>query len=277
MLDLAILGLLDAQALHGYELKKRLLDVVGSRLAVSFGSLYPALSRLEKVGAVHVVAPGGGAAGPPMPMTGSLGAEVAAARARRPRNSRGQRNKKVYAITAAGRERLHELLTAVATDERTFAVQLAFCGLLDREQRLELLTRRQRDLHVRLADLPATADAARPGGRASEGRVVGQWPGDRYRRAVRDREIVTLTSELAWLDDLIAHESDGADHAADDRALEPVSRRDANEPNAAAGNAHADASFSDAPSAPAVVTQTTPSTLHPGPTGPPTLSGGFPR
>ena len=55
MIDLAILGLLDEQDLHGYELKKQLAELVGARSGVSFGSLYPALARLEKGGAVKAV------------------------------------------------------------------------------------------------------------------------------------------------------------------------------------------------------------------------------
>ena len=53
MLELAILGLLKEQPLHGYELKKRLTDRLGPLSSVSFGSLYPALARLETAGAVH--------------------------------------------------------------------------------------------------------------------------------------------------------------------------------------------------------------------------------
>ena len=47
MLELAILGLLKEQELHGYELKRRLTHTLGLLSSVSFGSLYPALSRLE--------------------------------------------------------------------------------------------------------------------------------------------------------------------------------------------------------------------------------------
>ena len=50
MLELAILGLLKEQELHGYELKKRLSDTLGFGSGVSFGSLYPALGRLEAAG-----------------------------------------------------------------------------------------------------------------------------------------------------------------------------------------------------------------------------------
>ena len=52
---MAVLGLLKEEDMHGYELKKRLSDVFGLPSAVSFGSLYPALSRLESAGASHVV------------------------------------------------------------------------------------------------------------------------------------------------------------------------------------------------------------------------------
>ena len=51
MLELAILGLLKEQPLHGYELKKRLGDTLGFLWGVSYGSLYPALRRLERAGA----------------------------------------------------------------------------------------------------------------------------------------------------------------------------------------------------------------------------------
>src|ERR1019366_9737857 len=46
VLELAILGLLKEQDLHGYELKKRLAETLGLGSGVSFGSLYPALGRL---------------------------------------------------------------------------------------------------------------------------------------------------------------------------------------------------------------------------------------
>ena len=48
MIELAILGLLDEADLHGYELRKRLGELPGTRLAVSFGSLYPALTASRR-------------------------------------------------------------------------------------------------------------------------------------------------------------------------------------------------------------------------------------
>jgi len=43
-----VLGLLSEQPRHGYELKKRLSEILGPLWGISFGSLYPALHRLEK-------------------------------------------------------------------------------------------------------------------------------------------------------------------------------------------------------------------------------------
>ena len=60
MLDLAILGLLEERDLHGYEIRRQLREHLGLLANVSFGSIYPALTRLEKSGAV-VATEGGGA------------------------------------------------------------------------------------------------------------------------------------------------------------------------------------------------------------------------
>ena len=58
MLDLAILGLLQEGDLHGYEIRRRLRDSLGLMANISFGSLYPALARLETAGAVRGIEAG---------------------------------------------------------------------------------------------------------------------------------------------------------------------------------------------------------------------------
>jgi DNA-binding PadR family transcriptional regulator len=187
MIDLAILGLLDEQDLHGYELKKRLSELVGSRSGVSFGSLYPALARLEKTAAVkaveaHTVEEA------TIPMTGALSGELAAFRARLGRPAKSRRTKKVYGITDVGRQRLRELLLDDRTDDRTFTVQVAFCHTLTADERLSLFEHRKAELSRRLAERS----------RAADGRT------DPYRRSLREHDTQTLAHDLTWIDELIA-------------------------------------------------------------------------
>src|ERR1035437_4155841 len=109
MLDMAILGLLEERDLHGYEIRRQLRDNLGILANVSFGSIYPALTRLEKAGAVMATkgppphdteAP---SAVPQAPPTGSLSGELAVLRARRHSPTRSRRGKKGYRITEKGR------------------------------------------------------------------------------------------------------------------------------------------------------------------------------
>ncbi|MGZ4681678.1 MAG: PadR family transcriptional regulator, partial [Acidimicrobiales bacterium] len=157
MIDLAILGLLDEQDLHGYELKKQLAELVGARSGVSFGSLYPALARLEKGGAVKAVEAHTSDA--TIPMTGALSGEIAAFRARIGRPAKGRRTKKVYGITELGRQRLRELLLDDHADDRTFSVQVAFCQTLSCDERLALFERRKAELARRLAERSRATDS----------------------------------------------------------------------------------------------------------------------
>jgi DNA-binding PadR family transcriptional regulator len=216
MLELAILGLLKELPLHGYELKKRLNDTLGHVWGVSYGSLYPALARLERMGAIEVVnppaAPQAGAI--PMPATGSIAGEAAAARLRRPLRRSG-RTRKAYRIAAAGQALFNELLRAdptPGTDEnRAFALKLAFCRHLEPPARLELLQRRRTQLAEKLARgrqaLAGTAKATR-----------GLSP-DRYTRALIEHETTTAERDLEWVDSLIAAER-GATDAGDSMTLQ---------------------------------------------------------
>lgn len=199
MLDLAILGLLRDRDRHGYELRKQLAELLGARGAMSFGSLYPALARLEKAGLVKAVTVNGeGRADRPVPSSGSLAGELAAFRARRSLGTSGGRSRKVYGITSAGEEHLLALLAEPGADDRTFAVQVAFCRHLDPERRLALFEARRADLAARLA----AARTDRPAGAL-----------DRYLRSLRDRDALALTHDLAWLDELISSERTATDVA----------------------------------------------------------------
>ena len=198
MLELAILGLLKEQELHGYELKKRLTDQFGVFSSVSFGSLYPCLARLEAAGAVKAVEASTAAA---IPMTGALTGELAAFRSRA-RAVRGSRGKKVYGITERGERLFEELLAADSQsgdDDRTFNLRLAFARYLPAEARLGLLERRRAQLVERRARLTQAARSRRE-------RL------DDYAHSLLEHGTETTDRDISWLDLLIELEKQEDPH-----------------------------------------------------------------
>jgi DNA-binding PadR family transcriptional regulator len=193
MLELAVLGLLTEQPRHGYELKKRLSETLGPLWGISFGSLYPALRRLERSGAIEEVEEDDATAPAACGVsTGSLTGDLAAARLRR-RVRPTRRTRKAYRITDSGRELFTQLLTDEAgDDERAFALKLSFCRYLDPPGRLSFLEGRRVQLTQRLARerKPAT-------------RAI-----DRYTRSLLEHRAKSTQHDLEWIDELIAQERD---------------------------------------------------------------------
>lgn len=201
MLELAILGLLKEQDLHGYELKKRLAQALGPFSSVSFGSLYPALARLESAGAVEVVADNDTVAAP-IPMTGSIGGEQSAFRAgMRRRTTRTRRARKAYRITARGEQLFVELLAAdeAGDDDRSFHLRLAFARYLPPEARIGLFERRRSQLVERLARARSTIRA-------------GRERMDAYTRSLVEHGTEATERDISWLDALIATERQQGGH-----------------------------------------------------------------
>ncbi len=207
LLELAILGLLKEQQMHGYELKKRLTEALGPFSSVSFGSLYPALNRLERRGAVRAVEAAATSEPEPIrssvPMTGSIAGEAAAFRARATRGGRrtprSARVRKIYAITERGEALFSELLdadTVAGDDDRSFSLKLAFCRFLPPERRLGLLERRRAQLVERLA-------RARASVRTRRGRT------DPYTQSLLEHSTEATERDISWLDSLIAIERQG--------------------------------------------------------------------
>lgn len=193
MLELAILGLLKEQPLHGYELKKRLSETLGFLWGVSFGSLYPALRRLERSGAIEVAddALGSGLV-VSVPSTGSVAGEAAAARLRRMAKP-SRRTRKAYRITPQGEALFAELLAddgPNADDERSFTLKLAFARHLSQPTRLAFLERRRAALTAQLAEA-----------RRTHGPVI-----DRYTRSLAEHRTQSTERDLAWVEELIAAE-----------------------------------------------------------------------
>jgi DNA-binding PadR family transcriptional regulator len=191
MLELAILGLLAEQPLHGYELKKRLSETLGPLWGISFGSLYPALRRLERAGAIEETETAEFGEAIAFVPTGSLDGDIAAARARRrPRPSR--RKKKAYRLTDIGRRTFIELLTAdEPDDERTFALKLSFCRHLSGPERIAFLARRRAQLSQRLNKTR----------RSPSTRTI-----DRYTRSLLEHRAQSTEHDIRWIDELIAEE-----------------------------------------------------------------------
>jgi DNA-binding PadR family transcriptional regulator len=178
-----------------------LSETLGFGSGVSFGSLYPALARLESAGAVKAVE-ATGAVSPPIPLTGSLGGELAAFRARNrpPRVTRGSRGKKVYGISDRGEALFEELLATEhqsSEDDRVFNLRLAFARYLPPDARLGMLERRRAHLLERLVQVRARVKA-------------GRERGDGYTRSLIEHDREAAEHDLSWIERLIATERAGA-------------------------------------------------------------------
>ena len=180
MLELAILGLLYEVPVHGYELRKQLSLRLGGLRVFSYGSLYPALRRLTRAGLIAEDA------GP-------------ADGAQDPQGLWSRRARRVYRITAEGKERFAELLAdsgPQSFDDDGFGVHLAFFSRTPAETRLRILEGRRRAVEER-----------REGLRAALARAGEQI--DRYTRELHQLGLDTTEREVRWLNELI-HEEQAA-------------------------------------------------------------------
>jgi DNA-binding PadR family transcriptional regulator len=177
VLELPVLGLLKERAMHGYELRKQLGAMLGPFYQVSWGSLYPALRRLAKAGAVEKVPDGG----------------------RRPRSKArdaglGTRRRTVYRITPTGEDMFTRMLEeTAAVDAEHFTLRLAFFRYLRPETRLTLLERRRAYLQEKLAQLKSNLRTYRE-------RM------DNYAVSLQSHDMATTESDIAWIDELITQE-----------------------------------------------------------------------
>jgi DNA-binding PadR family transcriptional regulator len=180
MLEFAILGLLLEAPMHGYELRKQLGLRLGGFRAFSYGSLYPALRRLQRAG---LIAEEG------EPVTGW-----------------SKRARRVYRITAEGKERFAELLAESGPqtwDDESFGVHLAFFSRTPAEIRMRILEGRRR-----------TVEERREGLRAALARAGEQI--DRYTRELQELGLDTTEREVRWLNELIERERHPGDEAGSD-------------------------------------------------------------
>jgi len=176
---------------HGYEIRSQLRNRLGVWANVSFGSIYPALARLERDGCVAAVT----ASEPRLGSlsTGSLSGERASLRSLRTAPGIGRRGRKVYRITDRGREEFVTLLANPATldDAKNFSLRMALAKYLTPSLRVGLLERRRADLVERLAEVRAGAHNEQL---------------DQYARSVMDHAARGAELDLAWIDNLLSSE-----------------------------------------------------------------------
>jgi DNA-binding PadR family transcriptional regulator len=178
MLELAVLGLLHESPMHGYELRKQLATKLGAiRAAISYGSLYPTLRRLQTAGWITEAGetPADDAAVPPLT---------------------SRRGRVVYKITAEGKERFQDLLAQVgpeAFEDATFGVHFAFFARTDVDVRLRILEGRRRKIEER-----------REGFREVLARAAERL--DAYTLELQRHGLEAADREVRWLEELIANE-----------------------------------------------------------------------
>ena len=169
-LELAVLGLLHESPMHGYELRKQLNAVLGWGRVLSYGSLYPALKKMLKVGwiAEHVE---------------STAVGVAVSR----------RQRIVYELTDAGNQRFTRLMSEAGPsswEDDNFDVHFAFFSRTDMEIRLRILEGRRTRLEERLE-------------RVQSQLARTQKQMDRYAMELQRHGVESVEREVRWLSDLI--------------------------------------------------------------------------
>jgi DNA-binding PadR family transcriptional regulator len=173
VLEIAVLGLLGESPMHGYELRKRLAGLLGTFRAFSYGSLYPTLRRLSEAGWICQEEP-----------------------IEAPAGSRSRRGKRVYRLTAEGKEHLAELLAEVGPDafeQEGFGARLAFFAQTRSDIRLQVLEGRRRRVEEQRDGMKSTL--ARTGERL-----------DRYTRELHEHGLESVDREVRWLTELIENE-----------------------------------------------------------------------
>lgn len=201
VLDIAILGLLMDRDHHGYEIRTQLRDRLGVWANVSFGSIYPALARLERQGSVEAVTSAETRLN--SLSTGSLSGERASLRSLRTTTGIGRRGRKVYRITERGRRDFVSMLADPATldDGKNFSLRMALAQYLNPNSRVGLLERRRGDLIARLAEVRVGANNEQL---------------DPYARGVMEHAAQGVELDLAWIDGMLSIERSNQESFAHD-------------------------------------------------------------
>ncbi len=159
-----VLALLAKEPSHGYELRARLQEALGPlRDALNAGQTYVTLTRLEKSGMVTAEHVG---------------------QTDRP-------DRKVYALTAAGQQRVHTWLEDVSWAKPTeFHLKLVAASAARLADPVALVETQRRELLRRLAD--------------TQGAALGEPEGSAA-ALLLEGVVLRLEADLRWLDACAAH------------------------------------------------------------------------
>jgi DNA-binding PadR family transcriptional regulator len=168
MLELATLGLLQTESLHGYRLKQQLELFMSSCISVNYGAIYPLLRRLEERGYIATLATEDGESGP---------------------------TRRIYGITAKGRQRWHQKMLeqpheSWVNKRSRFTIKFFFFSHLEPAERVELLEDRLNVCHLRLESVQ------------SEPTLLVDY----YTLVALQMCIDSLQSEIQWLNKQLAKE-----------------------------------------------------------------------
>lgn len=166
-----ILGFLAEGPLHGYVLRQRMEQLHGYARSISYGTLYPAISRLVTQGLVRQD-----------PAPGRAGAD-----------------RQVLTLTEAGRASLEARLRSASghdiTDGQRFMVVLTFLSLLPEKAERDAVLRRR----LEFLSQPASFfyDGEQP--------LRADDITDPYRRGILISARATSRAERAWLTEMLAN------------------------------------------------------------------------
>jgi len=191
-LELAVLGLLHDAPMHGYELRKQLIALLGWGRVLSYGTLYPCLKALTKAG--YIIAD------PPSSSGGISRADLARGTVEPGAvEPRGRRNRIVYQLTAEGKERFATAMEdsgPTAWDDESFGVRFAFFGRTDSPTRMRILEGRRSRLEERLDNVRKSA-------------ARGRERADSYTLELQRHGLESVEHEITWLTGLIDRERSG--------------------------------------------------------------------
>jgi len=159
MLELATLGLLQKEPLHGYQLKQELERFISGCISVNYGAIYPLLKRLEQQDFLTLSITEGESGG----------------------------KRKIYSITEKGNKRFQEKMLEHPKESwvnarSRFMIKFVFFSYVKPAQRIELIKKRLEVCQTRLQQ-----EKNQP------------QPEDYYFMVACNRYLYTIQDEIEWL------------------------------------------------------------------------------